>query len=120
MSHHKPRQKLTRDFGATDIVTERGDEGMARIKDMTGGIGTGAVLECVGTSQSMTEALRSTRPGRFVGVPHGLNLAGEELCYSHAGSRGGPAPCAASCPNSSTWYATARSTRQGVRPDAAA
>ena len=52
---------------------------MARIKDMTGGIGAGAVLECVGTSQSMTQALRSTRPGRFVGVPYGLNLAGEDL-----------------------------------------
>ncbi len=113
MSRHEPRQKLARHFGATDIVTERGDEGAARIKEMTGGIGADAVLECVGTSQSMTQALRSTRPGGFVGdvgVPHGANLPGEELFYSHVGLRGGPRPCAASCPNSSTWYGTARST----------
>jgi threonine dehydrogenase-like Zn-dependent dehydrogenase len=95
MSRHEPRQKLARDFGATDIVTERGDEGVARIKDMTDGIGADAVLECVGTSESMTQALRSTRPGGYVGyvgVPHGVNLPGEELFYSHVGLRGGPAP----------------------------
>ena len=95
MSRHEPRQKLARDFGATDIVTERGAEGVARIKDMTGGIGADAVLECVGTSESMTQAVRSARPGSFVGyvgVPHGVNLPGEELFYSHVGLRGGPAP----------------------------
>ncbi len=95
LSRHEPRQRLAREFGATDIVTERGDEGVARIKDMTDGVGADATLECVGTSESMTQALRSTRPGGFVGyvgVPHGVNLPGEELFYSHVGLRGGPAP----------------------------
>jgi threonine dehydrogenase-like Zn-dependent dehydrogenase len=59
------------------------------------GVGADAVLECVGTSQSMTQTLRSTRPGGFVGivgVPHGVELAGEELLYSHVGVRGAPTP----------------------------
>ncbi|MFC9454189.1 zinc-dependent alcohol dehydrogenase family protein [Streptomyces sp. NPDC056983] len=95
MSRHEPRQKLAREFGATDIVAERGEEGVARIKEMTGGIGADRVLECVGTAQSMQQALHSTRPGGnvgFVGVPHGVAIDGEELFYSHVGLRGGPAP----------------------------
>src|SRR6267143_4712977 len=60
MSRHAPRQKLAREFGATDIVTERGDEGVARVKELTGGIGADSVLECVGTQQSMMQAIRST------------------------------------------------------------
>src|SRR6266567_4252832 len=81
MSRHEPRQKLAREFGATDIVTERGDEGVARIKELTGGIGADSVLECVGTGESMQQALRATRPGGnvgFVGVPHDVNISGEE------------------------------------------
>ncbi|MFD5063392.1 MULTISPECIES: zinc-dependent alcohol dehydrogenase family protein [unclassified Streptomyces] len=95
MSRHEPRQKLAREFGATDIVAERGDDGIARIKELTGGIGADRVLECVGTTQSMQQALRSTRPGGnvgFVGVPHGVAIDGKELFYSHVGLRGGPAP----------------------------
>jgi threonine dehydrogenase-like Zn-dependent dehydrogenase len=95
MSRHQPRQKLACEFGATDIITERGDEGVAAIKDLTDGIGADAVLECVGTAESMAQALRSARPGGFVGyvgVPHGVNLPGEELFYSHVGLLGGPAP----------------------------
>ncbi|MGC5005316.1 zinc-dependent alcohol dehydrogenase family protein [Streptomyces sp. DT203] len=95
MSRHEPRQKLAREFGATDIVAQRGDDGIARIKELTGGIGADRVLECVGTAQSMQQALRSTRPGGnvgFVGVPHGVAIDGEELFYSHVGLRGGPAP----------------------------
>ncbi|MET9471575.1 zinc-dependent alcohol dehydrogenase family protein [Streptomyces sp. NPDC002922] len=95
MSRHEPRQKLAREFGATDIVAERGDDGIARIKELTGGIGADRVLECVGTAQSMQQALRSTRPGGnvgFVSVPHGVAIDGEELFYSHVGLRGGPAP----------------------------
>jgi len=95
MSRHEPRQQLARTFGATDIVTERGEGAVARTKDMTHGVGADATLECVGTSEAMTQALRSTRPGGFVGyvgVPHGVNIAGEELFYSHVGLRGGPAP----------------------------
>ena len=63
MSRHEARQKLAREFGATDIVTERGDEGVARIKDLTKGVGADAVLECVGTQESMWQAIRATRPG---------------------------------------------------------
>ncbi|GAA4632607.1 zinc-dependent alcohol dehydrogenase family protein [Actinoallomurus vinaceus] len=95
MSRHEPRQRLAREFGATDIVTERGDEGVARIKDLTDGIGADSVLECVGTAESMLQALRSTRPGGnvgFVGVPHDVEIPGEELFFSHVGLRGGPAP----------------------------
>ncbi|GAB2592470.1 zinc-dependent alcohol dehydrogenase family protein [Streptomyces capparidis] len=95
VSRHEPRQKLAREFGATDIVTERGDEGVARIKDLTGGIGADAVLECVGTAQAMQQALRSARPGGnvgFVGVPHEVAVDGQELFFSHVGLRGGPAP----------------------------
>src|SRR2546422_3714579 len=67
MSRHEARQKLAREFGATDIVTERGDEGVARIKDLTNGIGADSVLECVGTQESMMQAVRSTPPGGSVG-----------------------------------------------------
>ncbi|MFD7752013.1 zinc-dependent alcohol dehydrogenase family protein [Streptomyces sp. NPDC059757] len=102
MSRHEPRQKLAREFGATDIVAERADDGVARIKELTGGIGADRVLECVGTEQSMQQALRSTRPGGnvgFVGVPHGVAIDGEELFYSHVGLRGGPAPVRAFLPD---------------------
>ena len=95
MSRHESRQKLAREFGATDIVTERGDEGVARIKDMTNGIGADSVLECVGTQESMMQAIRATRPGGYVcyvGVPHGVELNGEELFYAHVHLHGGPAP----------------------------
>ncbi len=95
MSRHATRQKLAREFGATDIVTERGDEGVARVKELTDGIGADSVLECVGTRESMMQAIRSSRPGgsvSFVGVPHGVVLKGEELFYAHVRLHGGPAP----------------------------
>ncbi|WP_026257288.1 zinc-dependent alcohol dehydrogenase family protein [Actinopolymorpha alba] len=95
MSRHESRQKVAREFGATDIVTERGDEGIAHIKELTEGVGADSVLECVGTNESMLQALRSTRPGGnvgFVGVPHGVNVPAEELFFSHVALRGGPAP----------------------------
>ncbi|MET7986535.1 zinc-dependent alcohol dehydrogenase family protein [Streptomyces sp. NPDC005281] len=95
MSRHESRGRLALEFGATDIVTERGDEGIARIKEMTGGIGADSVLECVGTAQAMRQALHSTRPGGnvgFVGVPHEVSVDGQELFFSHVGLRGGPAP----------------------------
>jgi threonine dehydrogenase-like Zn-dependent dehydrogenase len=95
MSRHADRQKLARDFGATDIVSERGDEGVARIIEMTEGVGADAVLECVGTQQSMTQAIQSTRPGGgigYVGVPHGVELNGQDLFYRHVKLHGGPAP----------------------------
>ncbi|QIY74668.1 zinc-dependent alcohol dehydrogenase family protein [Streptomyces sp. RLB1-33] len=95
MSRHESRQKLALEFGATDIVSERGEEGIARIKDLTGGIGADSVLECVGTAQSMSQALHSARPGGnvgFVGVPHEVAVDGQELFFSQVGLRGGPAP----------------------------
>jgi threonine dehydrogenase-like Zn-dependent dehydrogenase len=95
MSRHEKRQKLARDFGATDIVTERGDEGIARIMDLTNGIGADSVLECVGTQESMMQAIRAARPGGYVGyvgVPHGVELNGEDLFFEHVHLHGGPAP----------------------------
>jgi len=95
MSRHEHRQKLAREFGATDIVTERGDEGVARIKDMTKGIGADSILECVGTQESMMQAIRSIRPGGwvgYVGVPHGVELDGAQLFFAHVHLHGGPAP----------------------------
>jgi threonine dehydrogenase-like Zn-dependent dehydrogenase len=95
MSRHEPRQKLAREFGATDVVAERGDGGVARIKELTRGVGADAVLECVGTQESMTQAIASTRPGGsvgFVGVPHGVQLDGEKLFFTHVRIQGGPAP----------------------------
>lgn len=95
MSRHESRQKLAHEFGATDIVTERGDDGVARIKDLTDGVGADAVLECVGTAESFSQALRSARPGGgvgVVGVPHGVAVDGQELFYSHVRVQGGPAP----------------------------
>ena len=95
MSRHPSRQKLAREFGATDIVTERGDEGVARVKDLTHGVGADAVLECVGTQEAMMQAIHATRPGGsvgYVGVPHGVTLKGEELFYLNVRLQGGPAP----------------------------
>ncbi|WP_329493631.1 zinc-dependent alcohol dehydrogenase family protein [Kitasatospora herbaricolor] len=95
MSRHASRQKLALEFGATDIVTQRGDEGIAVIRELTGGIGADSVLECVGTAQSTQQALHSARPGGsvgFVGVPHEVAVDGQELFFSHVGLRGGPAP----------------------------
>ncbi|WP_327583666.1 zinc-dependent alcohol dehydrogenase family protein [Nonomuraea sp. NBC_00507] len=95
MSRHEPRQKLAREFGATDIVTERGDEGVRMIKELTGGLGAHSVVEAVGTQESMMQAIRSTRGGGhvgYVGVAHGVELPGEELFFSHVHLHGGPAP----------------------------
>ena len=95
MSRHPSRQKLAREFGATDIVAERGDEGVARIKQLTKGIGADSVLECVGTQDAMMQAIRATRPGGsvgYVGVPHGVALEGQELFFAHVRLHGGPAP----------------------------
>ncbi len=95
MSRHESRQKVAREFGATDIVAERGAEGVARIMDMTQGIGADSVLECVGTQQSMMQAIQSTRRGgyvSYVGVPHEVELNGQELFFSHVHLHGGPAP----------------------------
>ncbi len=95
MSRHPSRQKLAREFGASDIVTERGDEGVARVKELTNGVGADAVLECVGTQDAMMQAIRAARPGGsvgYVGVPHGVALDGQQLFFAHVRLHGGPAP----------------------------
>ena len=95
MSRHEPRQALAREFGATDIVPERGDEGAARVKDLTDGLGAHSVIEAVGLQESMMQAIRSTRPGGqvgYVGVLHDVQLPGAELFFSHVHLHGGPAP----------------------------
>jgi threonine dehydrogenase-like Zn-dependent dehydrogenase len=95
MSRHDVRQKLAREFGATEIVTERGDEGVARIKDLTNGIGADSVLECVGTETSLMQAIKSARAGgyvSYVGVPHGVMLKAQEVFFAHVRLHGGPAP----------------------------
>src|SRR2546425_5815586 len=86
MSRHERRQTLAREFGASDIVTERGDEGVKRVKEMTGGIGADSVLVGVGTQEATMQAIRSARPGgsvNYVGVPHGVKLDGAEVFFAH-------------------------------------
>jgi threonine dehydrogenase-like Zn-dependent dehydrogenase len=95
MSRHVTRQKLALEFGATDVVAERGDGGVAAVKDLTGGLGAHSVIEAVGTQESMLQAIRATRPGGhvgYVGVTHDVALPGMELFFSHVHLHGGPAP----------------------------
>jgi threonine dehydrogenase-like Zn-dependent dehydrogenase len=102
MSRHATRQALAKEFGATDIVTERGDAGVERIMAITNGVGADAVLECVGTQEAMQQAIDATRPGGrvgFVGVPHGVSIDGTKLFYSHVALHGGPAPVRRYLPN---------------------
>jgi threonine dehydrogenase-like Zn-dependent dehydrogenase len=95
MSRHADRQALARRFGATDIVEERGDAGVARIKELTDGLGAHSVIEAVGTQESMVQAIRATRAGGhvgYVGVSHDVQLDGHELFFSGVHLHGGPAP----------------------------
>jgi len=95
MSRHADRQELARRFGATDIVEERGDAGVERIKELTGGYGAHSTIEAVGTQESMQQAMRATRAGGhvgFVGVSHDVTIDGSELFYSGVHLHGGPAP----------------------------
>jgi threonine dehydrogenase-like Zn-dependent dehydrogenase len=95
MSRHAPRQQLAVEFGATDIVEARGEDGVARVRELTGGLGADSVVEGVGTSESMRQAIGSTRPGGhvgFVGVAHGVELPVEGLFWSLVHLHGGPAP----------------------------
>ena len=95
MSRHQDRQKLALDFGATDIVEERGDEGVARIKEFTRGLGAHSVIEAAGTQQSMLQAINACRPGGhvgFVGVTHEAAVGHMDLFMSLVHLHGGPAP----------------------------
>jgi threonine dehydrogenase-like Zn-dependent dehydrogenase len=95
MSRHKDRQELARFYGATDVVVERGDEGVARIKELTNGLGAHSVIEAVGTQQAFMQAVNATRPGGhlgFVGVTHEVQIRGIELFFASIHVLGGPAP----------------------------
>jgi threonine dehydrogenase-like Zn-dependent dehydrogenase len=96
MSRHVDRQAIAREFGATDVVEERGETGIARVKALFDGIGADCVLECVGTKESMDQAIRSTRPGGmvgYVGAPNGgPELPVRQLFNSNIGVNGGVAP----------------------------
>jgi threonine dehydrogenase-like Zn-dependent dehydrogenase len=95
MSRHEPRQRLAREYGATDIVEERGEDGVARIKELTNGLGADSVVEAVGTQESMLQAIAATRPGGhvgFVGVGHEVAVPGMDLFWSLVHLHGGPAP----------------------------
>jgi threonine dehydrogenase-like Zn-dependent dehydrogenase len=95
MSRHEPRQRLAREFGATDIVEERSEEGIARVKDLTDGLGAHSVVEAVGTREAMLQAIGVARPGGhvgYVGVPHEVKLPGLPLFMALVHLHGGPAP----------------------------
>ncbi|WP_030678876.1 zinc-dependent alcohol dehydrogenase family protein [Streptomyces cellulosae] len=95
MSRHPERQELARYYGATDIVEERGDEGVAKIKELTGGLGAHSVVEAVGTQESTMQAIGATRPGGhlgFVGVNYDVTIKGIDLFFAGIHVEGGPAP----------------------------
>ena len=95
LSRHAVRQELAREFGATDVVPQRGEEAVESVLEMTDGVGVDAALECVGTGQAMRTALSIARPGSmvgYVGVPHGVELPVAEMFYRNKGVLGGAAP----------------------------
>jgi threonine dehydrogenase-like Zn-dependent dehydrogenase len=95
MSRHPERQELARFYGATDIVTERGDEGVAKIKELTNGLGAHSVIEAVGTQESTMQAIGATRGGGhvgYVGVNHDVAIPGIDLFFAGVHLHGGPAP----------------------------
>jgi threonine dehydrogenase-like Zn-dependent dehydrogenase len=101
LSRNPARQKLAQEFGATDIVAERGEEANEAVLKLTDGIGADASLECVGTNESMQTALAIARPGSivgYVGVPHGIEIPVENIFYRNIGVHGGPAPVRAYIP----------------------
>ena len=101
LSRHADRQKLARDFGATDVVEQRGDEATAAVLELTNGVGVDATMECVGTGQAMDTALSIARPGSmvgYVGVPHGVEFPVGQMFFRNKGVRGGPAPARAYIP----------------------
>jgi threonine dehydrogenase-like Zn-dependent dehydrogenase len=102
LSRHEPRQKLAKEFGATDIISERGDAARDAVLELTKGVGADAVMECVGTAQSMTTAFDVARPGStvgFVGVPHGVEVPISTMFRRNIGLAGGAAPCRAYLPD---------------------
>ena len=95
MSRHESRQRIALEFGATDVVEARGDEAVAAVLELTDGVGADAVLECVGTNESMQTAIAAARPGAtvgYVGVPHGIEYPVRDLFVRNVGIAGGIAP----------------------------
>jgi len=96
MGRHPDRIALAKQFGATDVVSERGEEAVARVRALTGGFGVHSVIECVGTDQAMRTAIGIARPGGTVGrvgVPHYEAIPGSEPAfYNNVTISGGPAP----------------------------
>ena len=96
MGRHQARTDLAREFGATDVVSERGEEAIERVRQLTGGFGVQSVLECVGTEQAMDTAMGVVRPGGAVGrvgVPHYEAIKGaQQMFYNNVAVAGGPAP----------------------------
>lgn len=95
MSRHADRQALAREFGATDIVEERGADGVAKIKQLTNGLGAHSVIEAVGTQEAMEQAIGATRAGGhigFVGIGHDVKVDGLDLFFATVHLHGGPAP----------------------------
>jgi threonine dehydrogenase-like Zn-dependent dehydrogenase len=95
MSRHKDRQELARFYGATDIVEERGEEGVAKIKELTRGLGAHSVVEAVGTQESFMQAIGATRGGGhlgYVGVNYDVSIPGIDLFFAGIHTLGGPAP----------------------------
>ena len=101
LSRNPARQKLAREFGATDILAERGGEAIEAVSGLTDRIGVDAALECVGTNEAVQTALAIARPGSivgYVGVPHGVEIPVENILYRNVGVNGGPAPARAYIP----------------------
>jgi hypothetical protein len=101
MSRHESRQAIARDFGATDVVAERGDEGVRLVHELLDGVGADCVLECVGTGSAMVQAVSSARPGGtvgYVGVPHGVELPIRDMFSRNVGVVGGVASARAYLP----------------------
>jgi len=101
LSRNPARQRLAREFGATDVVEQRGEDATEAVMELTNGVGVDATLECVGTGQAMETALSIARPGSmvgYVGVPHGVELPIGEMFFRNKGVRGGSAPARAYIP----------------------
>ena len=101
MSRHEPRQRIAKQFGATHIVADRGEEGVAQAREILDGIGADCVLECVGTGAAMERAIAVARDGGlvgYVGVPHGVELPIRQMFGSNTGINGGVAPVRAYLP----------------------
>jgi threonine dehydrogenase-like Zn-dependent dehydrogenase len=101
LSRNPGRQEVAREFGATDVVEQRGEEATEAVMALTAGVGVDATLECVGTGQAMQTALSIARPGSvvgYVGVPHGVELPIGDMFFHNKGVRGGSAPVRAYIP----------------------